>query len=69
MEVKIRLSCVSVLAYRVLSPRSGRAPSLGFPLDNLNLFKFALSEEIVGAFRNPFLLNACELGPLLTDLL
>lgn len=61
--MKIRLSCVSVLAYRVLSPRSGWAPSLGFPLDNLNLCKFAFSEEIVGTFRKPFLLNAVRARP------
>lgn len=62
-EVKIRLSRVSVLAYRVLSPRSGRAPTLGFPPDNLNLCKFAFSEEVVGTFRKPFLLNALRARP------
>lgn len=65
--MKIRHSCVTVLAYRVLSPRSGRAPSLGFPPDNLNLCKFAFSEEIVGTFRKPFHLNAVQARPLVDE--
>lgn len=47
----------------VFSPRSGRAPSLGFPPDNLNLCKFAFSKEIVGPFFKPFHLNAVQARP------